>query len=231
MHNTYIPYIWILRAVSLHTFIDWAENFPRAFLSRRGKQLKRSIRVLNVFLTAKISKKNTKTAIKQLINIFFHRAVDLDSDQTLQVNPDTGFWWPKTDEKKIQLKFFNIFFYKNCNLLRSKLQENPSALKREHKALQKMKFINFFSMFVFLFLPSWIQIRISNSDPDTDPGTPLDTDTGTPLNKDPERKFENWLYLWCVGSASSKSLRSSSLSSSEGSPLVSLAGHRAALKT
>jgi hypothetical protein len=77
--------------VSVHTFIDWAENFPRAFLSRRGKRVKRSIRVLNVFLTAKIKKKNTKTATKQQINIIFHIAVDPDSDPALQVNPDTGF--------------------------------------------------------------------------------------------------------------------------------------------
>ncbi len=41
----------------------------------------------------------------------------------------------------------------------SKLQEKPSALKREHPALKKMKCINFF--FVGgSFLPFWIRIRI-----------------------------------------------------------------------
>ncbi len=33
----------------------------------------------------------------------------------------------------------------------SKLQEKPSALKKEHRTLPKMKFINFFSMFVSHF--------------------------------------------------------------------------------
>jgi hypothetical protein len=43
---------------------------------------------------------------------------------------------------------------KNCNLLilrpperTSKLQEKPSALKREHQALKKIKNINFFQFF------------------------------------------------------------------------------------
>jgi len=44
-----------------------------------------------------------------------------------------------------------------------KLQEKPSALKIERPALQKMKFINCF----FLFLSHFALL-----DPDTDPGTP-----------------------------------------------------------
>jgi hypothetical protein len=58
----------------------------------------------------------------------------------------------------------------------SKLQEKPSALKREHPALQKMKFINFFFYVCGSFLPSWIRIRTegpywirTNPDPDPDP--------------------------------------------------------------
>jgi hypothetical protein len=46
--------------------------------------------------------------------------------------------------KKIQLKFLlftYLFLIKNCNL---QLQEKPSALKREHPALKRMKFITFF---------------------------------------------------------------------------------------
>ncbi len=43
----------------------------------------------------------------------------------------------------------------------SKLQEKPSALKTQHRALQKMKLINF-----FLFL--WIRIRIANPHTYTD---------------------------------------------------------------
>ncbi len=41
----------------------------------------------------------------------------------------------------------NFFYIKNCNSLVSKQQEKTSALKKEHPALQKLKFIKF-SMFV-----------------------------------------------------------------------------------
>jgi hypothetical protein len=46
----------------------------------------------------------------------------------------------------------------------SKLQEKPSALKREHPALQKMKFMNF-------FLCLWVIFALL--DPDSDPRTPV----------------------------------------------------------
>jgi len=49
----------------------------------------------------------------------------------------------------------------------SKPQEKPSALKREHKALQKIKCVNF-------FLCLWVIFALL--DPDTDPGTPLNPD-------------------------------------------------------
>jgi hypothetical protein len=59
----------------------------------------------------------------------------------------------------------NIFFIKNCNLLihnppyrTSKLQERPSALKREYPAPQNMKFLSFF-YFCGLFSSSWIPIQ------------------------------------------------------------------------
>ncbi len=42
----------------------------------------------------------------------------------------------------------------------SKLHEKPSALKREHLALKQMKFNNFFSLCLWVILPSWIRIRI-----------------------------------------------------------------------
>ncbi len=51
----------------------------------------------------------------------------------------------------------------------SKLQEKPSALKREHPALQKMKFIN-------LLLRLWVIFALLDPDPDTDPGIPLNQD-------------------------------------------------------
>ncbi len=70
-----------------------------------------------------------------------------------------------TGEKKI-----NICLIKNCNLLitsphnrKSKLQEKHSALKREHPALQNMKFLNF-----FLFL--WVISALLDPDPDSESG-------------------------------------------------------------
>jgi hypothetical protein len=51
---------------------------------------------------------------------------------------------------------------KNCNLLIARapnLQEKPSALKREHPALQNMTFLYIF-LFLWVILPSWIRIRI-----------------------------------------------------------------------
>jgi hypothetical protein len=49
----------------------------------------------------------------------------------------------------------------------SKIQEKPSALQRKHPALQKMKFITFFSMFVGNFYPrgSGSRIRIRMQGP------------------------------------------------------------------
>ncbi len=65
-------------------------------------------------------------------------------------DPDPGFWWPKIEEEKKKLKIFLIFVIKTCNLLisrplwrMSKLQENPSAIKREHPALQKWDLLTF----------------------------------------------------------------------------------------
>jgi hypothetical protein len=74
------------------------------------------------------------------------RAVDPDSfnpDPTFQVylDPDPiriqGFDYQKLNLKNTA-EHFLIFFMKICNLLMSKLQEKPSALKREHPVLQKM---------------------------------------------------------------------------------------------
>jgi hypothetical protein len=44
------------------------------------------------------------------------------------------------------------------------LQEKPSALKREHPALEEMKFINSFAIFLGFYPPG----SRSNPDPDTD---------------------------------------------------------------
>jgi hypothetical protein len=57
----------------------------------------------------------------------------------------------------------------------SKLQEKPSALKREHPVLKNMKILDFFLFFGSL-LPSWIWIRNLNADPDPDPATQINAD-------------------------------------------------------
>jgi hypothetical protein len=57
----------------------------------------------------------------------------------------------------------------------SKLQEKPSALKREHPALQKKKFSNFFSMFA-------VHFALLDPVPDTDPGNPIESGS----NPDPD---------------------------------------------
>ncbi len=50
----------------------------------------------------------------------------------------------------------------------SKLQEKPSALKKEHPALQNIKFMTFFYV-CGSFTPSWILNRIQGPNRDTDP--------------------------------------------------------------
>jgi hypothetical protein len=59
----------------------------------------------------------------------------------------------------------------------SKLQEKPSALKREHPELQKMKVINF-------LLCLWVIFALLDPDPIANP----DTDTG---NRDPIESGSN----------------------------------------
>jgi hypothetical protein len=54
----------------------------------------------------------------------------------------------------------------------SKLQKKPAAHKRGHPTLQNMNFFYFCGS----FLPSWIRIRIPNTDPDPDPLARLNTD-------------------------------------------------------
>jgi hypothetical protein len=69
--------------------------------------------------------------------------------------------------RKIQPKKKFIFFDKKFQFTytpASKLEEKPSALKREHTALQKMKFMNF-----FYFVCDNFCLAESGSNPDPDP--------------------------------------------------------------
>jgi hypothetical protein len=63
-----------------------------------------------------------------------------------------------------------------------KLQEKPSARKREHPALQKMKILSFFLFFGVIF--AWIRIRIRNWYADPDPAAQITADPDT----DPDPK-------------------------------------------
>jgi hypothetical protein len=81
---------------------------------------------------------------------------------------------------------------KNFNLLiprppkrAPKLQEKPSALKREHPVLKNMKILDFF-LFLWVFLPSWIRIRISNLNADPDPATQINADPDPDTDPDPK---------------------------------------------
>ncbi len=78
------------------------------------------------------------------------------------------------DDQKFQKNTADIFL-KNCKKGLHKGREKPSALKREHPALQKMKFINCF-LFVWVYFCPLRSLRIKNQDPDADPGIPLKPD-------------------------------------------------------
>jgi hypothetical protein len=79
-------------------------------------------------------------------------------DQDPVQNPDPKFLWPKI--KKIDQAKKILFFYITMPPRRSsKLKEKPSALKREHPTLQNMKFLNFFSLFL------WVIFALQDPDP------------------------------------------------------------------
>jgi hypothetical protein len=72
----------------------------------------------------------------------------------------------------------------------SKLQERPSALKREYQALQKLKFINF-------FLCLWVIFALLDPDPDCKSGSGYGS-KGTQSNPDPIRIHNNGKkYKFC----------------------------------
>jgi hypothetical protein len=72
-----------------------------------------------------------------------------------------------------------------------KLQEKSSAIKRKQTALQYMKFLNFFSIFVG-FLPFWIRIRNPNAD--SDPLAWLNLDTIREFGSESETLPERTIY-------------------------------------
>jgi hypothetical protein len=72
---------------------------------------------------------------------------------SFDTDPDPGFLRPKIEKNQLKK---NYIFY---------LQKKTSALKREHLALQNMKFLKKI-LLLWVILPSWIRIRITNTDPD-----------------------------------------------------------------
>ncbi len=79
-------------------------------------------------------------------------------------DPHPGFRWHKffyfTAEKN-QIFYQKLQFIYSLDFTNtSKLQEKPSALKKENAALQNMKFLHFFLVVGGHFLPSCIRIRI-----------------------------------------------------------------------
>jgi hypothetical protein len=92
-----------------------------------------------------------------------------DPDPAFQENPDPiriqGFDDQKLKEKNTVENFLSCFDQK-LQFFMSKLQEKP---KREHPALQKKKFINY-------FLCLWAIFALL--DPCPDPGIPLNPDQG-----------------------------------------------------
>ncbi len=95
-------------------------------------------------------------------------------------DPDPGFWWPKIGEIfKAEKKFLlsKTTTYLSLGLHKSRPSDKISLqlLKENIQHFQNMKFLIFFFYFCGSSLPSWIRIRIPNTDPD-----PL-----TWLNSDP----------------------------------------------
>jgi hypothetical protein len=103
------------------------------------------------------------TKVRSPVIVLF-RAVDPDSDSDpIRIQ---GFDDQILKKKKTAENYF-FFSYQILQFTIPKLQEKPSALKREHPALQKMKFIKF-------SLCLWVILALMDPDPDT--GTPLDPD-------------------------------------------------------
>jgi hypothetical protein len=88
-----------------------------------------------------------------------------------------------------------IFFIKNCNLLMSNLQGKPSALKGEHPALQKMKFIKF-------FLCLWVIFAFLEPNPDCESGSVDPIESGSNPDPDPQHRKtvnqSNNLTFWQI---------------------------------
>ncbi len=80
----------------------------------------------------------------------------------------TKNWKKFTAERNLffWINNYNLPVFLGLHKRTFKLQNKPSALKREHPALKNMKFLNFFC-FSGSLLPSCIRFRIPTTDPDS----------------------------------------------------------------
>ncbi len=95
---------------------------------------------------------------------------DLAPDPTLKPGFGSVFIWSGSGSSilgwipiRIQ-SGSRVFTTKNVKKFTA--EKKKFCIKREHPALQNMKLLNFF-YFCGSFLPSWIRIRIPNTDPDS----------------------------------------------------------------
>jgi hypothetical protein len=83
-------------------------------------------------------------------------------------------------KKNYSRNFYLSFFDQKLQFIYVQATEEATALKRKHPGLRKISFFNF-------FLCLWVILALLDpdceSDPDTDPGTPLNPDPDTALGK------------------------------------------------
>ncbi len=129
-------------------------------------------RVRREFFIYQFVKKITFTFPHNIVirHFVLNRVSDSDLDPALWA-PESGFLWPKV-EKNLQLKKIKLFWIKTT--IYQVTKEAFSSQKRT-SSTSKHEISKFF-LHLWVIVPSWIRIRIPNTDPD-----PL-----TWLNPDPK---------------------------------------------
>jgi hypothetical protein len=81
-------------------------------------------------------------------------------------------WFQKEGPENFRISVKRIFFeqklqyiYPEASMKDVQTTKEPSSLPRDHSALENITFLQDF-LFLWVFLPTWIQIRIPNADPD-----------------------------------------------------------------
>jgi hypothetical protein len=96
-------------------------------------------------------KSRSRQDLKVVFRIRIHWARIRIQQFRLNTDPDPGFWWPKIEKNFLLNQKFIYFISKSAIYLSLCLHQGPSSerrsfqhYKREHPALQNMKFLNFF---------------------------------------------------------------------------------------